>query len=239
MKNAWIAVGLLGVVSGCFAGGRGRPGAGPGEVAGSGEPAPFTATCVRRVDCAQEVADCRARHETQCDLCYAGCISAGTCDLCISACSTTSCACGASDGFCREWSYEFQLPETRDETHYAACRRLWDQAAECGSELDPAAVCDRFARIERSEMAAAYDCFAAGDVCAPSDACDPTPDEAFADEVCDQIACTSEQWTAYAKAAGWLRDDTKDVARRCLDEDYRTGVPKACVEAWLRFVNGR
>lgn len=132
------------------------------------------------------------------------------------------------------------VPAGRDEALYAACRRNWERGVECGAAVDPVSACDRFARVERPEMAAVYQC--ATDARASSceadvDATCPSPrDAAFADELCGALECTEELRSWLAAEGGWLRDDIKQTARNCLAEHRTERAPLDCLLAWAQMV---
>lgn len=160
---------------------------------------------------------------------------------CVSVCSNYQCSpCTVDD--CVEHDYEFEISAPRNPEVFAACEGFRARSAGCGSDVTKLD-CDRFARLERPEVAASYDCLASLACGADEASCAPAPTSwglSFClalNASCDYagLGCTPAEAQQLDQAAAWLKDDVRAEAMKCLDESACSDV-SACVNAWFATV---
>ncbi len=104
-------------------------------------------------------------------------------------------------------------------------------------EDDVAASCRRFAKVERPELATAYDCMSKQPCGADSAACSP-PSTTFGDEVCAEDRCkfcSDDARKLLNMEGGWLRSDVQRAAMDCRKEEDCDDA-SACLDAWFAAV---
>lgn len=230
MKRLSILFGLLSsLTTGCVAG--------PAPYAES-ERMTFASECARLVP-DDEHAACLAEHREMRTSCYLICYGLTSCyDRCDDAWDGGTC--GERDQTCLEHNYRFTRGAQADAELAAACRAAMDSSRGCGAAIegDP---CEVFARTERREAAAVYQCFA--DLSCDEDrtACGtPVPPYELARHFCDLARpagyeCTPEL-TAWLNASdGWLRDDVAAAMYQCAPA---VGADRLrCLNSWLDAIN--
>jgi hypothetical protein len=136
------------------------------------------------------------------------------------------------------------LPDEGDPDLQRACERSASQQKACGvtGGLD-AWRCSTYAKIERPEMAAAYDCFANLPCDADPSSCTVAP-STFGDELCGAIedrcpgtcpALSPRLQAALNDEGAWLRDDAKDAAASC-SKQASCGDVRDCLKAFVGAV---
>ena len=175
------------------------------------------------------------------------------CSTCTSACSQASYGCNAScserkcsasqETECATTGYKASLPATANAEVEAACNRVRVRLAGCGVEPFEASACTLFAKTERGEMAATYDCYAAQPCDATAEAaaaaCEPKP-STFGDELCAAVGdcdslCSEERQQLFNREGAWLRSDVMQSARDCRAAATCSDV-KSCLGAWAKAV---
>jgi hypothetical protein len=160
---------------------------------------------------------------------------------CLSVCVNHECTPCSTD-VCVEQGYEFSISAPRDEKLFAACEDYHRKLVQCGGDasfLD----CDRFARLERPEVGASYECYANAPCGSDPASCEPAPTRwgqdfcVALDDRCGEAGpgCTEETANWLSSAAAWLKDDVRDAAMSCLGE-AGCGQIEACVFAWFATV---
>jgi len=216
--------------------------AGDGASSGAEDPpvVPEAPDVMRRSDVC--IKDACTACEIACDECLSTCFEAmvgsGEVIDCHSSCSyscsgdcTSSCS---GEVACLESLPGFALPQHADKEIEAACDRAVARDQSCG-ETNLANDCAHYARIERPEVVASYDCFSETPCGEPTDACHPAA-TLLGDELCDvltsacAVECDPEHVVALNTNAGWLRDDVIEALRTCWS-DSCTFVTD-CVDAW-------
>lgn len=193
--------------------------------------------CVRTACDERQEADSRA-----CSACLSACSSSShSCDssrMCSSSCSSSSCS-EASQKDCRQTGFKVTLPENSSPELEQACRRAVSRVTSCGGSTIDVLKCSTLAKIERSESAATYDCYANLECGADSSSCTPPPDS-FGDDLCGAMesSCPGTCDTISPKLQAalndegpWLREDAKSAARGCSTQSTCSDM-RACLKAF-------
>jgi hypothetical protein len=201
--------------------------------------------CIARGErpCEREERECRVERDQALDQCWIDCVSIGDCSTCSRVAREPDgchqCRGESTAAPCTDYRFSFHRARTEDPAVAEACRRYFTTYSACGAEVegDP---CAAFARVERPEASAAYDCLtAAGCDAAASDACErPPPVHGLEHAVCSVLhlrcgtTCTAELSAWLRHTDGWLRTDVALALQVCVDtpacHDY-----VECVNAWL------
>jgi len=187
-----------------------------------------------QTQCEASVQQCR---DTWDETCYS-CVD----DSCFQACATVDCGICTGGSPCEIWRFTLLASSARDEALYRACDRMVAHARDCGATVD-GDPCEVFARIERHAMIGAYDCSAGLSCGADTSACDPVPDDSFAqtlDEhaltVCD--SALNPDWRDWAaKASSWMGQDARDSVDICLRQTECDSYLD-CLDSWTSAVDG-
>jgi hypothetical protein len=199
--------------------------------------------------CERQQRLCEEAQDSQCDACYEACSSLATNTGNVSCLSTCSDICSSSDCYdscapdspCVATSFEFVLPAERDEMHFAACERYRQHVSEClGEPLDEP--CDHYARVERPETAAAYDCVAAQScpTLSLSDCVGSLPPGTLGSEDCSVRLrcgweCPEESREVLDFEHRFLRPDAADALRLCFQQPTCDDYAR-CTSAWAAAI---
>lgn len=199
--------------------------------------------------CEQTRCDARhARDSLACSRCtsaalnamyYSSSIDVGS--SCTYSCSTSTC--DESDRTtCEDTSFSFEVQAPPDPKLQEGCERMFDHAKACGTTTTvDKARCATWAKVERPEMVAVYEC-AANAACDSSASCGEPAKGAFGSEICDGLRgrCADEPCSAELRATvddlgSWLKTDVKDAARSCL-EQRSCNDARGCFNAWASAI---
>lgn len=196
--------------------------------------------------------------KNQCDEMQA--TSANACSQCISACasasfdcdSSRSCAvsCGGKGPTCTdsdrdtcvERGFKATLPTTKSDAVAAACDEMFVRARLCGAINASSAPCEAWAKAERPEVAANYECIAALACGEDESSCEPPATdfgERFCDAmdaICGEVSCTEEQRAIINQDGGWLKESVQAAALACAAQST-CGDAQACMAAWITAVH--
>lgn len=215
-----------------------NPDAGGGESDGRASSLTRHESCVQSL-CDQIHDDCMS----YIDECFGQCagMSYEFAYQCVSICNDHECASCTVDE-CAQHAYEFEVTGPRDENVFASCERARVAINHCGGDVS-FFDCDRFARLERPEAAASYDCYAGLACGADGASCEP-PISSWGIDFClalnaecdvYDMGCTPEQADELTRAAAWLKDDVRAEAMKCVEEASCKDV-SACLDSWFETV---
>lgn len=197
--------------------------------------------------CLQTVCDLRQSEDASaCSRCLSACSGASfdcdPSDSCAISCGSDPIECSDSDrNACAQSGFKASLPTTKSVELGDACKRMFDHAEQCGMQTNGRTPfdCDVWAKTERPELAATYDCVAAlpcDDDGTTSCAVSPTD---FGDRVCNAMDslcgsafCTDEQRDILNGDGGWLKESVMNAAIECTKQPT-CGDAKGCFDAWV------
>jgi hypothetical protein len=201
--------------------------------------------------CRKTLCDDRLSHEASgCSACLDACSSASyNCDpstACDLSCDHSATCSDEDQSECLEQGFTVRIDDAISPEVLAACNRMFDHFASCNLEIPgkTKSICVTWARAEKPENAAYYDCVAnkgcSDDV---SDCAVPTTD--FGDDLCGKIdtkcasnagsECSNAWNTGMNENGGVWRADVVSLARKCLDYPA-CGDVISCVSAWTEAV---
>lgn len=194
--------------------------------------------CLRtRCDVQQEQS---ARYCSQClSLCSGASFDCDPSERCKLSCGDSP-SCSDSDReSCSLSGFKATLPTTKSEAVAVACRKMFERATSCGltmpgrTELD----CDVWAKTEKPEVAASYECNAALP-CEDDGAACERPVTDFGDRLCDALSatceedrCTADQRAALNHAGGWLKEGVQAAGLACAAQ-ATCGDASQCITVW-------
>lgn len=200
-----------------------------------------------RVDKICVKTECDAKRDDDnkaCSRCLDACLDASyACDpssACRHSCSGKAATCSDEErATCAEETFKAEVGSAASAPLEAACKRFLDHVVGCGVTLRPnldSSVCSTWAKAEKPEMAAVYDCYA-NTPCGEKDTCAP-PETTLGKELCDGLAgkcgaavCTEQGLEALNRDGSWLRDDVIAAAKSCVAQESCDDA-KECFVAW-------
>lgn len=193
---------------------------------------------------------CKASEQAREDLCWDTCtdlaIHEGSTG-CVSSCERVTLAggcdylCHAPADECSTRSLVFELTGVPDDQLLLACNAAGARDQSC-NERQTGRECEVYARVERSEARAFYECVAATPCGEDASACVQLPAEGFGAVV--QAQCPSDalepalldklDWVG-----DWVHDDMRMDAAICADLYCGHPTFAKCLQAWFDAVTGR
>jgi hypothetical protein len=184
----------------------------------------------------------QARSSSYCSQCLSLCMGASfDCDpseRCKLSCGDSPSCDDQDRETCSESGFKATLPTTKSEAVAVACRKMFDRAVSCGFET-PISVtaCDVWAKTEKPEVAANYECTAALP-CEDDGASCARPETDFGDRLCDVMAsicgeehCGEENRLILNHSGGWLKDSVQNAGLGCAAQ-ATCGDAKKCFAVW-------
>jgi hypothetical protein len=217
--------------------------------AGCGSKSPPPSEMSITKGCTKTACDERMQRDGDaCSRCMNACLSADfDCDpseSCSISCGESSTCTDNDRSTCVQQGFHVEPSQDKSDELATACQGAFAHVVdEChltfGSNYT-SSVCDTWARVERPERAADYDCITKVPCDGDFSQCGPAG-TTFGDDLCTALAakcpgvCDSDRLKLLDLDGAWFRDDVAAAVNGCANQDACEDV-RSCFEAWIAAV---